>query len=260
MNRSPGVFSAAFLSGLLAIPATVLAQDPLETETARFYRQGTGKVVDTVEFQSSKSGHEVAIPIQIEYGITDRLELLLEPVAYTSIRPEQGLNGTDFGDVEITLSYLLFEESDPWPAFAVAGEVKIPTARDPLVGTMEPDYSLILVASKKIGDFDCHANLGFTFLGQPPGGDLKDSFNFAIAAVWKIGGTFDLVAEVVGSISSTAEGDAVNPVVPESAGQEGTVGLVGGRYYFRPNVVLSFGVGYDDNNSTLTRFGLTLKY
>ncbi|HTF55938.1 MAG TPA: hypothetical protein VK661_01605, partial [Planctomycetota bacterium] len=144
--------------------------------------------------------------------------------------------------------------------FAVAGEVKIPTAKDPLVGTMEPDYALILVASKKIGEFDFHANLGYSFLGQPPGGDLKDSFNFAVAAVWKVSDIFDLVAEVVGSVSSAGEGNATTPIVPESAGQEGTVGLIGARYYFRPNVVLSLGVGYDDNNATLTRFGLTLKY
>jgi len=260
MRFMPGVSTPALLIAFLAFPSAARAQDPLETETARFYKEGTGKVVDTVEFQTSKTGNEVAIPVQIEYGITDRLELLLEPAAYTSIRPEVGPKGTDFGDVEITLSYLISQESSPWPAFAIAGEVKVPTAKDPLVGTMEPDYSLILIASKKIGDFDLHANLGYSFLGQPPGGNLKDSFNFAFAAVWKVNDVFDLVAEVVGSVSSATEGDTANPVVPESAGQEGTVGLIGGRFYFRPTVVLSLGVGYDDNNATLTRFGLTLKY
>ena len=42
---------------LAALP-TLHAQDPLETETARFLKQGAFKLVNTVEYQKSSDGTE----------------------------------------------------------------------------------------------------------------------------------------------------------------------------------------------------------
>ena len=55
------------------------------------------------------------------------------------------------------------------PALAVAGEVKVPTSRNTLIGTGEVDYTPYLIASKRFGNFDVHANVGYALLGEPPG-------------------------------------------------------------------------------------------
>ena len=57
----------------------------------------------------------------VEYGITNRLELLLEPVPYTAIRPKAGAHATGGGDLEATATYLVRRETSrgsrpsPWP-------------------------------------------------------------------------------------------------------------------------------------------------
>ena len=47
---------------MLALPAVLHAQDPLETETARFMKQGSFKLVNSVEVQTSSDGKEIAVP------------------------------------------------------------------------------------------------------------------------------------------------------------------------------------------------------
>jgi hypothetical protein len=66
----------------------VYAQQPLEAESARPPLARSLEVQTTFEFQTSKDGTETAIPFATEYGITDRLAFMTEPVFYTSIRPK----------------------------------------------------------------------------------------------------------------------------------------------------------------------------
>src|SRR6202158_3971056 len=93
------------------LPVTVSAQI-LETETARPLRAGQLEVGAGYEFQHSREGNETAIPLAFELGITNRLGLLVEPVAYTAIRPKVGTSATGFGDLEITANYLRGNDSD----------------------------------------------------------------------------------------------------------------------------------------------------
>src|SRR4030081_2298180 len=116
------VLSASFM--------VIRAQQPLETETARPPQKGAFEVQTSFEYQTSKEGTERALPFAFEYGITDRLSLMAEPVSHTAIRPRVGTRATGIGDLEITLSYLFAREKGRRPALAVAGEVKVPTARN----------------------------------------------------------------------------------------------------------------------------------
>src|SRR5258706_8770284 len=187
---------------MLALPAVLHAQDPLETETARFMKQGSFKLVNSVEVQTSSDGKEIAVPLQLEFGILDNLEFMIEPVVYTSIRPKSGPWATGTGDTEMTLGYLFLEESEPWPAMAFNVEVKLPTTKNPLIGTGETDFNFTLVASRKFGDLDLHVNIGYTVLGSPRGTSLDNTFNFALAAVYPVGDSVDLVGELLGVTSS----------------------------------------------------------
>ena len=82
----------------ISVPAVAGAQI-LETETARPLGKGTLEVGTNFEYQTSSEGHESALPMAVEYGFTDRFELLLEPVAYTAIRPKAGQRATGVGDL-----------------------------------------------------------------------------------------------------------------------------------------------------------------
>ncbi|MEA2625297.1 MAG: hypothetical protein QOD06_1342 [Candidatus Binatota bacterium] len=252
-------------TGVASLLGTVLyAGQPLETETARLLPAGGLKTEATFEYQTSPDGKEYDLPFAFEYGITDRLEILVEPVWVTAIRPSSGRGATGFGDLEMTLSYLVLRERTFLPAIAPAFEIKIPTASDDLIGTGEPDERFLLIASKRFGAFDTHVNLGYTVVGSPQGASLKNVFDYAFAIEYNLLPTVDLVAEVLGNTASSPEGDtaegtggpAENAIVPEAAGTE-VSGLVGFRYYVRPNLFLSLGGSYDNNDAFLVRPGIT---
>src|ERR1700674_1974542 len=133
------------------VPGRTASAQILETETARPLRAGQLEVGAGYEFQHSREGDETAVPFAFELGITNRLGLLVEPVAYTAIRPKAGSSATGVGDLEITVSYLLRDESGKVPAIAFALEEKIPTAKNNLIGTGKPDHAAYLIASKRIG-------------------------------------------------------------------------------------------------------------
>src|SRR4051812_42252331 len=99
---------------LVFLPGMAAAQI-LETETARPIGKGTLELGTNFEYQTSSEGTESALPMAVEYGLTNRFELLLEPVAYTAIRPKVGQSATGVGDMELTATYLARHESSGAP-------------------------------------------------------------------------------------------------------------------------------------------------
>jgi hypothetical protein len=255
------------LFGLLALAASlapIRAQQPLETETARPPKEGSVEIQAAFEYQTSKEGTERALPFAFEYGITDRLSLMVEPVFYTAIRPKVGPRATGVGDLEVTLSYLFAREKGWRPALAIAGEVKAPTARNVLIGTRKTDFATYLIASKRAGKFDTHANIGYTFVGKPAGAQLKNFVNFALAEEYFVHPKFALVGEVLinsGSSPEAVAGATTPPptVTPEISSGE-IVGMGGFRYRLRERLFFTFGVSYDNNHAVLIRPGLTFTF
>src|SRR6195256_6409058 len=203
------------LFGLLVLVGSSMtsrAQQPLETETARPPQKGAFEVQAAFEYQTSKEGTERALPFAFEYGITDRLSLMAEPVFYTAIRPKIGTRATGIGDLEVTLSYLFAREKGSRPALAVAGELKAPTARNILIGSRKTDFTTYLIASKRFGRFDAHANVGYTFVGKPAGANLKNFFNFALAGEYFVNPKFTLVGEVLENTGSSPEAGTASTI------------------------------------------------
>ncbi|HLQ65725.1 MAG TPA: hypothetical protein VK123_00660 [Candidatus Limnocylindrales bacterium] len=215
----------------------------------------------TFERQTSPDGREKAAPLALEYGITDRLELLLEPVFFTSISPRAGRRATGIGDLEVTLTQVVRPETAGFPALAAALEVKVPTSHDPLIGTGKADATGYLVASKRLGSIDAHLNAGYTVLGRPSGIPLHNVFDYAAAAEWHWLPKFDLVAEMIGNTSALPEGgtEADTGGNPEISGAE-TVGMLGLRYHWSAGLTLAMGVSYDNNQAWLLRPGVTFKF
>ena len=252
----------AGIMGLSIICGSAASAQVLETETARLRLKGAVQAGGNFEYQSSSEGHESAIPFTFEYGITDRLELVVEPVVGTRIRPKTGTQASGAGDTEMTLQYLLHREGK-WPAFALGGEVKFPTAKNSLIGTRKTDYAAIFIASKKFGNVDTHLNLSYTLVGQPAGTKLSNVVGGALAAMVPIGHRFRAYSEVLATTSTGGgEGDVLPvtgaPLVAEAAGQA-FVGTLGVGMYIHAKWFLSLGVSYDNLHAVLWRPGITFR-
>ncbi len=242
-----------------SLSATAGAQ-VLETETARQLHSGQIELGAGYEFQHSREGNEIAIPLAIEFGLTNRLGLLVEPVPYTAIRPEAGLPATGPGDLEITMSYLVRRESARFPAIAVAAEEKIPTARNNLIGTGKADHTAYVIASKMFGRFDSHFNICYTVVGSPKGQSLQNRITGALATEFAVTPATLLYGEVLGSTSAGGgEGDSAGTTspVPEASGDE-IFGTLGVAHSFGGAVLFSLGLTRDNVGAMQIRPGVTL--
>ncbi|MDQ6769146.1 MAG: YjbH domain-containing protein [Gemmatimonadota bacterium] len=253
--------TAVVLICMALLPLSVRAQI-FETETARPLHKGELEVGAGYEFQQSREGDETAIPFAFELGITNRLGLLVEPVAYTAIKSEVGAgSATGFGDIEITANYLLRDESGRMPAFAFALEEKIPTAKNTLIGTGKADHAAYLIASKRFGRFDTHANVGYTVVGSPAGISLSNRIMGALATEFALSPATSLYGEVLASTAAGGGEGAVTapgaPVVPEASGDQifGTVGIA---HSFMRGSRFSLGLTRDQSHAMQIRPGITL--
>jgi hypothetical protein len=245
----------------LLLPIKLFSQ-VLETEDSkpllpRQFLIGTG-----LEFQTSKEGTELALPIEIEYGLSRKFTLLVEPVGFTSIQPKEGAGAKGIGDLEITLFYQIIREKKVLPSISVSLEVKVPTTKDTLIGTGKTDFTPYLIASKTIGKFFTSVNFSYTFLGKPEGVDASNLFNYALGTIFTASKKSILFAELYGNTSSI--GGVETPETgtssnPELSGGE-TVIAVGYGFYLKKELLLSFGVNYDNNNAFLFRPGIEWKF
>ena len=246
---------AALLAVFISQAGAASAQT-LETETARLLPAHGWEIGQAFEFQTSSDGTETALPFAVEYGLSNRFELLVEPVPYTAIRPKIGRHAAGVGDIEATLTTLLRHETRSTPAFAVAAEVKVPTARDSLIGSREPDYTAYLMASKRFGLIDTHVNLAYTLVGAQDNVQLNNVWSFAAAGVYRRPNSpLQLFGEVLGNTAALPSNETSG--APEVAGGE-LVGTVGAGRAIGP-VLLYFAVSYDNNNAVLLRPGITWK-
>jgi len=245
------------------IPVPARAGQPLETESTRLLPEGRFALEAGLEHQRSGDGTETAVPFAIEYGITDRLELLVESVPYNRIHDTGLVSQTGMGDVEVTATSLLRSERASSPSIAIAGEVKVPTAKNLRIGSGETDYTVYLIGGKRSGRWDTQVNVGYTFVGAPPGVDVKNTENFAVSEEYRLKERWELVGEVFGhtAAQSGGEGAGTPTTVPggtEIGGAE-VVGAVGARYSI-DGVVYSLGLSLDNNGAVLIHPGIALRW
>jgi len=231
----------------------------LETESARLLPQGRWEFSAAFEFQTASDGKEYATPLAIAVGLMDRLELLVEPVPYTKIAPSDESGAHGVGDTEVTLQYLLIKEKPVIPAIAIAGEIKIPTARAKIIGSQEWDYRIYGIASKRIGPVDVHLNLGFNIIGEPTGVKTRNPWDVSLAAEWFVHPKFDIIGEVTYVGSSLRSEDPNAPVTPEIAVEE-IVYTAGLRYHVSKDFDVFGTFSYDNQDAKLYRVGLCFKF
>ncbi|HNY32602.1 MAG TPA: transporter [Fibrobacteria bacterium] len=201
-SRRNSLLFAALVS-TLSLPAGAMAQ-ALETEESAPLHQGQIEIGAGLEHQVSSEGTETALPMAFEVGLTEKLTLLVEPVAFTWIRPDVGRHAFGIGDLEASLFYQVLSEQGVLPAVSIAGEVKFPTATNTLIGSGKFDYTPFLVVSKTTGNFFTSINLGYTFIGKPRGVVANDLVNFAIGTIFQASERNRLYAEVYGNTAATS--------------------------------------------------------
>jgi len=247
------------LMGICACCGQVRADLALETESARLLPQGRWEFSGAFEFQTSSDGKEAATPLAIAVGLMDRMELLVEPVPYTKIAPSDEAAAIGVGDTEVTLQYLLINEKGNIPAIAIAGEIKIPTARSTVIGSREWDYRIYAIASKRIGPVDVHFNVGFNIIGQPAGVQTRNPWDASLGAEWFVHPKFDIIGEVTYIASALRSEDPNAAVTPEIAGEE-IVYSAGARYHVNKSWDVFGTFSYDNQDAKLFRAGFSFKF
>ncbi len=232
----------------------------LETEDSRPLNKGQLELGASLEYQTSAEGYETALPVSFEYGLSKRFTFLLEPVPLTTIHPKIGRKVTGLGDLEVTLFYHLIKEARVIPSISISAEVKLPTAKDSLIGTGKTDITPFLIASKTTGKFFTSLNLSYTFLGKPKGIDASNLFNYALGTVFELSPKSILFGEIYGNTSALGgidvpEMPGVDQKTTEFSGGE-NVAAAGMGYYLNRNLLISLGISYDNNNAILFRPGI----
>lgn len=264
MSLQKLILGIAFLTAFF--PYKLFSQ-VLETEDSKPLLPKQFMIGTGLEYQTSNEGKEIALPLEFEYGLSKKFTLLVEPVAFTSIIPNTGTKATGIGDLEVTLFYQIVKEKKFLPSISVSGEIKIPTAKNTLIGTGETDYTPFLIMSKTTGKFFTSINLSYTFLGKPEGVIANNLFNYAVGTIFTASPKAILFAEFYGNTSAMGSGETPENTTPsdpnmntsELSGGE-TVGSLGYGFLLKKELLLSFSVSYDNNNAILFRPGIDWKF
>ena len=259
------IVSSFVVVAMLGLAGAATAGQPLETESTRLLRAREFEIEAGFEHQRASTGTESAVPFALGYGLTNRLELLVEPVFLDLVHDKSLPSVRGVGDLELTLTSNLLGSADGRTGFALAGEIKLPTAKNRRIGSGQSDFTLWTIGSREVGPWDTHANLGYTIVGQPTGVKVNNVVNYGLAEEYRKSPKWEFLGEVFGNTAALAEGsDAAggtgeSATTPEIGGAE-TVGAVGVRYHTANALVWSLGVSYDSKQALLVHPGLSIKF
>src|SRR2546428_4690979 len=104
-------------------------------------------------------------------------------------RPERSTSESGVGDLLLKVSYTVLEERDFVPEIAPYVKIKFPTAdSDRGLGTGEFDETIGVDLSKRLIDgLFGFVTLSYTFVGDPPGTNFRDSFGWRVGPAYSIG-------------------------------------------------------------------------
>ncbi len=221
----------------------------LETETAQLGKKGTFATSAAFQMEKSSDGSTHFFTLnQFEYALTDRAEILIEPFFYDVSRPIGEATTRGMGDLEITPSYMIFEETKDTPAIVLAFKVKVPTATNRDIGSGKFDYQPFIIIGKTYGPLIVNFNLGYDFITPTSDERLRDQFNADISVEYVIVPEWSVYAETFVNSS---------PV----AGERGTVSFaIATEYRFTEHVNAFVSIGDDTDQVANVRFGMNFEW
>lgn len=208
----------AVLAGLFLflMIGDVFAYRPLGTEDAGVAGKGVAQSEvswDYLRWDNNEVDHENVLLLVPIYGVTENLEISME-IPYLIHDLKGGDSEEGVGDINLVAKYLLIQEKERNPAFAVKGVVKLDNGNeDKGLGSGDKDYSLFAAASKTIGQVTIHGQLGQTWVGDEKDSNLRDITLYGIAFDYAMTEPLHILAELNGNRhpdSTAEEGDPRN--------------------------------------------------
>jgi hypothetical protein len=128
--------------------------------------------------------------------------------ATTTRRSESGM-----GDIVAAATYNVFWDAREQSALDVTAKLKLATADEGRnLGTGEEDLHVQADAYRALGRWTPFATLGYKFLGDPPGIDLRDVFFASAGASYKLDDLSSVGAMWYGQQRTTARGSAQSEI------------------------------------------------
>jgi hypothetical protein len=127
-------------------------------------------------------------------------------------RPERSSSESGLGDMLFKVSFTVLEEKDLIPEIAPYVKIKFPTAdSDRGLGTGEFDETIGVDLSKQLIDrLYGYVTLAYTFVGDPPGTNFRNSFGWSLGAAYSVVGPLSVFAFLDGSTAiSPGQSDPV---------------------------------------------------
>lgn len=225
------------------VPSKSSAYRPFITEDAGVAGKGVAQFEGSWDYLTwDNDNKENVLLFAPVYGITERIELSLEiPYLFHNYKEENDENGV--GDINIVSKFLLFEEKESFPAFALKGIIKTNSGDEERgFGSGDWDYSIVAASSKTLGNLMVHAMLGYTFIGDNGDENTRNIYLYGIAFDYSFTRRFHICSEIAGNRNPDKEEDK-HPIS----------GLMGLTYALSDKVILDGGVRYGFNDSAPKR-------
>jgi hypothetical protein len=194
MIRCPGFLLAFTLILTIGFSSTASAFRPfLETDSAVPLEKGASLLESGFKYErySSPSGNNYQLSVELTFGLLTNLEFELE-IPYVILKTDT-IDNSGLGDVVLKWKLGLLKAREAVPlSLATQLVVKLPTCnegrlQDPndfrpnRTCTGETDIGFVGLATKEFASVTVHLNLGYYFIGDPRGIDLKDVFRYSLA-------------------------------------------------------------------------------
>jgi len=139
---------------------------------------------------------------------------------------------TGIRDLVLGAKWNFLAETNTRPALALAFGVKLPTASRELgLGSGEVDYDLTGIVSKSFGEqLTAHINVGFSWLGDPPGEEFENVLHYGVAVGYRVRENWEIVGEAFANS-------------PISGGAVSAFANFGARWQARESLVFDFAAG-----------------
>jgi hypothetical protein len=185
------------LLALLFFTSSAFAGRPLTTDDAGTVEKGTFQLEVGLDAARQDNHDRKSSPsLTLTYGLFERMDMGAGS-SYPFLHPKESENEKGLGDTELKLKYRLFDEKGWIPAFAITGNVKIPTASDSKgLGSGETDFGINTIVTKNLSKrWVVDLNMGYTFIGEH---GVNHEFNYSAATQFILSDKWALVGEVVG--------------------------------------------------------------